>query len=170
MAAAGELTLTRTFDAPTSVVFQAWTDPARVRQWWGPHDFTTPYCTIDLRPGGLVRYCMKGPDGTEYWGAGVYREIVEPRLIVCTSYFTDRDGSRVSPQEYGMAGWPEETVMTATFLEQEGKTKFTLHETVSIELARKYQALDGWGQSFDRLAAYLPQVAAMDQKRGRGEA
>ncbi len=166
-----EMVLTRTFDAPPSLVFRAWTEPSHFQRWWGPTEFTTPHCTIDLRPGGHLRFCMRGPDGAEYWCAGVYREVAAPGRLACTSYFCDRAGNRVDPAQYGMADWPAETVMTVTFEDVPGgKTAFTLHETVSAELARTYQAPDGWGQSFDKLAAYLPEMAAQTGKRWRGEA
>ncbi len=64
-AAEQTLVITRTFDAPRRLVFQAWTEPERVKRWWGPKTFTTPVCEIDLRLGGLVRSCMRSPDGLD---------------------------------------------------------------------------------------------------------
>jgi uncharacterized protein YndB with AHSA1/START domain len=72
------LALTRLFDAPRELVFAAWTDCEHFARWWGPKDFTTPHCSIDLRPGGRMHYCMRAPDGQEFWGLGIYREIVSP--------------------------------------------------------------------------------------------
>ncbi|MCX6832633.1 MAG: SRPBCC domain-containing protein, partial [candidate division Zixibacteria bacterium] len=69
--------ITRVFDAPRDLVFKAWTEPERVASWWGPNRFTMPVCKIDLRPGGVFHYCMRSPDGKDYWGKGVYREIIE---------------------------------------------------------------------------------------------
>ena len=63
----------------------------RVMRWWGPKGFTTPVCEIDLRPGGVYRSCMRSPEGQEFWGQGVYREIVEPERIVCTDTFADEN-------------------------------------------------------------------------------
>ena len=59
-----ELTLTRVFDAPRELVFQAWTDPAHLKQWWGPQGFTTPACEVDLRVGGAWKIVMRFPDGS----------------------------------------------------------------------------------------------------------
>src|SRR5688572_14315151 len=87
------LVITRTFDAPRALLFDAWTDPERMMQWWGPKGFTTTDCTIDLRPGGTIHFRMSSPDGFEIWCGGVYREIVPPERVVCTSYFSDADGN-----------------------------------------------------------------------------
>ena len=59
-----ELVITRIFDAPQKAVFAAWTDPERLKHWWGPKDFTNPVCELDVRPGGAIRIHMRGPDGT----------------------------------------------------------------------------------------------------------
>ncbi|MGH8068203.1 MAG: SRPBCC domain-containing protein [Candidatus Entotheonellia bacterium] len=66
-----ELVITRIFDAPRELVFKAWTEPERLMRWWGPNSFTTPFCTIDLRPGGVFHCCMRSPEGRDYWCKGV---------------------------------------------------------------------------------------------------
>ena len=60
--------------------------------------FTTPYCSIDLRVGGVCRLCMRSPEGKDFWSKGVFREIIEPHLIVCTDTFSDEKGNIVSPK------------------------------------------------------------------------
>ena len=72
------LIIERVFDAPRALVFKAWTEPERLVLWWGPRGFTMPACTMDARPGGAFRFCMRSPEGTDHWLRGVYREIVEP--------------------------------------------------------------------------------------------
>ena len=62
-----ELLLTRTLDAPRALVFRAWTEPEHLARWWGPQGFTTPSCTMDVRPGGAWRICMRAPDGVDHW-------------------------------------------------------------------------------------------------------
>src|SRR5207249_11050128 len=76
-----ELVLTRVFDAPRRLVFKAWTEPERVVRWWGPQGFTMPSCTMDVRPGGAFRFCMRSPEGTDHWLRGVYRERSEERRV-----------------------------------------------------------------------------------------
>src|SRR4026209_2405979 len=80
-----EIALTRLFDAPRELVFEAMTRPEHVRRWWGALDqrYTMPCCEIDLREGGAWRFVGKGPKG-EYGFHGVYREIVRPERLVFT--------------------------------------------------------------------------------------
>ena len=91
-----ELVITRVFDAPRALVFKAWTEPDRLVRWWGPQGFTTPFCTMDLRPGGAVRFCMRSPEGTDHWLQGVYREIVAPERLVCTWAWEDAGARRAT--------------------------------------------------------------------------
>src|SRR2546426_2253062 len=65
-----ELRIVRVFDAPRERVWKAWTDPEQVKSWWGPRSFTAPFAKIDLRVGGKYLYCMRSPDGKDYWSTG----------------------------------------------------------------------------------------------------
>lgn len=151
-----ELVISRVFDYPRSVLYKAWTDPERVKNWWGPKGFTTPFCKIDLRPGGVFHYCMRSPEGRDYWGKGVYQEIVEPEKIVFIDMFSDESGGTVSPTVYGMdPDWPEETRLTVTFAEKDGRTTVTLHTGVLEDMAERSGAREGWEESLDRLAGFL---------------
>jgi uncharacterized protein YndB with AHSA1/START domain len=151
-----ELLITRTFDAPRELVWKAWTEPERVKRWWGPEGFTSPFCRIDLRVGGTYLYCMQSPEGREYWSTGVYREIVPPKRIVCTDSFSDEKGNVVPASHYGMPGdWPLALVVTVTFEEQGGKTKFTLRHTGFPSGEMRDLAKAGWNTSLDKLAEYL---------------
>jgi uncharacterized protein YndB with AHSA1/START domain len=71
-----ELIITRIFDAPRELVWKAWTEPEQLMRWWGPKSFTSPVCKIDLRVGGVYLYCMRSPEGQDYWNTGVYKEII----------------------------------------------------------------------------------------------
>lgn len=150
-----ELVITRIFDAPRELVWKAWTEPERVKRWWGPNGFTAPVCTIDLRVGGTFLYCMRSPDGKDYWNTGVYREIVEPERIVCTDSFSDEEGNPVPASHYGMSGdWPAELLVTVTFEAYAGKTTLTLRH-VGIPSGTQNDARQGWTESFDKLAEDL---------------
>src|SRR3989442_3742388 len=81
-AADRELVIVRVFDAPRQRVWKAWTEPERLKRWWGPRTFTAPVAKIDLRVGGAFLYCMRQADGKDIWGTGVYREIVPLKRIV----------------------------------------------------------------------------------------
>jgi uncharacterized protein YndB with AHSA1/START domain len=151
-----ELVITRVFDAPRELVWRAWTEPERMKRWWGPQNFTAPVCKTDLRVGGTYLYCMRSPEGQDYWGTGVYREVVPPERIVYTDSFADEQGNRVPASHYGMGGdWPSELLVTVTFEEHEGKTTFTLrHAGIPAgEMSDLTRA--GWNESFDKLAEAL---------------
>jgi uncharacterized protein YndB with AHSA1/START domain len=151
-----EIVITRIFDAPREEVWKAWTDPNRVKRWWGPETFTSPSCAIDLRVGGRFLFCMRSPDGKDFWTTGVYREIVSFERIVCTNCFADKKGNVVPATHYGMEGdFALEMLMTVTFEEIRGKTKMTLRHRGHSggELGR--MAKLGWNGSFDKLAESL---------------
>jgi uncharacterized protein YndB with AHSA1/START domain len=150
-----DLTIIRVFDAPVESVWKAWTDAEQVKRWWGPKDYTAPVCKIDLREGGKYLYCMRSPEGQDFWNTGVYREIVEPERIVYTESFADEKGNVVPATHYGMsADFPLKIQLTVTFDAHEGKTRITLQHAgiprVMFELAQA-----GWNESFDKLAASL---------------
>jgi uncharacterized protein YndB with AHSA1/START domain/uncharacterized glyoxalase superfamily protein PhnB len=161
MAAAQPLTITRTFAAPRERVWKAWTEPERVKRWWGPKDFTAPVCKIDLRVGGKYLSCMRSAEGQDFWSTGTYREIVAPKRLVCTDSFADAEGNVVPASHYNMSGdWPLELQVTVTFEEQGGKALLTLrHEGLPVGEMRTMCAA-GWNESFDKLASFLQQEGA----------
>src|SRR6266852_1261034 len=93
------MVITRVFDAPRALVWEAWTNPKYVMQWWGPKGFTAPFCEMDFRVGGKFLCCMRAPDGQEGWNAGEYHEIVLHEKIVSSMYFSDPQGNKVEPAE-----------------------------------------------------------------------
>jgi uncharacterized protein YndB with AHSA1/START domain len=152
-----ELVISRIINAPRKLVFRAWTDPEHFMRWWGPKGYTVPFCKIDPRPGGRIRFCMRSPEGHDIWNGGVFQEVVAPERLVSTDYFTDEQGNPVPPTRYGMgADFPAEAVITVTFEEHEtGQTKLTLRQTLPASVAQQSAAQQGWSESFDRLAEYL---------------
>jgi uncharacterized protein YndB with AHSA1/START domain len=144
-AAYRDLVLTRIFDAPRELVFKAWTEPERLRRWWGPKGFTNPVCEVDVRPGGAMRIHMRGPDGVVYPMTGVFHEIIEPERLVFSSSALDKNGNPLF-----------EVLTTVTFSEHGGKTKLTLHASVEKATAEGAPHLagmeQGWNQTLDRLA------------------
>jgi uncharacterized protein YndB with AHSA1/START domain len=143
-----ELVTTRIFDAPRELVFKAWTDPERLQRWWGPKGFTNPVCEIDVRPGGAIRIHMRGPDGAVHPMTGVFHEIVEPERLVFTSSALDKNGEPLF-----------EVLNTVTFAYEGGKTKLTLHASVSkvkAEAAPHLAGMEqGWRETLDRLGAQV---------------
>ncbi len=142
---ANELKITRVYDAPVSAVWEAWTDPAQVAQWWGPRGFTITTHSKDLRPGGHWSYTMHGPDGTDYENKTLYYEVEE-----CAKLVYDHGGNDDRPPLFRV---------TVLFSENEGKT--TMDMTMALpspeaaaETARFIKKAGGNG-TWDRLAEYL---------------
>ena len=138
-----DLVIKRVFDAPRNLVWQAWTDPEKLKLWSAPKGFTIPIAEGELKPGGKWRSCMVTPDGKELWLGGEYREIVEPSHLVFTHAW-DNDGNP-SP----------ETLVTVTLVERGGKTEMTFHQTGFGSVDARNQHEHGWNSCFDRLAELL---------------
>jgi uncharacterized protein YndB with AHSA1/START domain len=142
--AAPELIITRVFDAPRSLVFEAWTQPEHLARWWGPQGFTTIAGEMDVRPGGAWFRVMRSPEGALYTKRGIYREIVAPERLVFTYVNEAADGTLDA-----------ETLVTVTFEEQGAGTRLTLHHTgfESVESRDAHQG--GWTSCMERFAEYL---------------
>src|SRR5882672_3010766 len=96
-----ELVFHRVFDAPRDLVFEAWTDPSHIVQWWGPTGFTTTTYTMDVKPGGVWRFVMHGPDGVDYQNRIVYIEIVKPERLVYSHVSGPRFNATVNFTDQG---------------------------------------------------------------------
>lgn len=146
-----EIVITRVFDAPRHVVFDAMTKPELLKRWfYGPPGWSLEVCEIDLKAGGAYRYVMRGPDGAEMGFGGVHREVVPPERIVCTQLF-DQD-------------WTGgEAVGTMVLTERDGKTTLTNTMLYSSKEARdavlKTPMEQGMAMGYDRLAEMLPKLA-----------
>jgi len=155
-ATGNELVITRVLNAPRERIWRAWTEPERVKLWWGPMYFTSPLCQIDLRAGGKYLYCMRGPDGRDYWSTGVYREIVPPERIVCTDCFADEKGNVVPATYYGLGdNYPLEMLVIVSLRARGDKTEFTLRHIGIPHGADRDNARQGWSESLDKLAEVL---------------
>jgi uncharacterized protein YndB with AHSA1/START domain len=151
-----EVFITRTFNAPRELVFEAWTDPAHLQKWFAPDGCTIHFKSIDVLEGRMFHSCIHTPDGYDCWCKGKYLEIIRPERIVFTMAVADEIGNLISPVVAGMdPDWPEETTVTITLVEQDGKTTLTLQQTVSETLAKKTGAYPSWLQMFDILEQQL---------------
>ncbi|WP_295902332.1 SRPBCC family protein [uncultured Bdellovibrio sp.] len=144
------ITLTRVFDAPREQVWRAWTDPERIKLWWGPKAFTAPSIKNDLRIGGTYLYAMKDAEGKLYWSTGTYKDVRYLEKIVATDSFADEKGHIVSPAEYGMPNMKDELELTVTFEDKGNQTKLTI---VHKDFPANYfdQCVQGWNESLDKL-------------------
>src|SRR5882762_5597544 len=77
-----EIVISRKLNAPVELVWEAWTKPEHIANWWGPDGFTNTISTMDVRPGGEWDLVMHGPDGTDFKNKSVYKEIVKPEKII----------------------------------------------------------------------------------------
>ena len=158
-----DFVLTRTVDAPRERVFEAFTDPKQLAQWWGPAGFTNPVCEMDVRPGGRYRIVMRSPEGQDYPLVGEFFEVVKPSKLVMTmdlrehpaEFFAALDALRPSEEK----GKPYAPRATITFEEAFGRTTVTvvqrLESAADAAATAKLGAIEGWAQSFERLDALL---------------
>ena len=146
-----EIAITRVFDAPRQLVFQAWTNPLHLVQWWGPNGFSAGDCQIDLRVGGQFCLILSAPDGSRYPCEGTFREVQEPERLVFAGHADERHPCG--------AGIPPHSIVTVTFEEQDGKTTLTLHTLLPSPAAKAATTAagfnPGWQDSLERLAAAL---------------
>ncbi|MBV8635884.1 MAG: SRPBCC domain-containing protein [Burkholderiaceae bacterium] len=155
------LTVTRVFDAPRELVWKAWTEPKYVMQWWGPKGFTTPVCQMDFRVGGKFLYCMRAPDGQEFWNGGEYHEIVLHEKIVSSMYFADSKGNKVEAAEYGIEHEAIEGLRDLTLFEDlgNGRTRLTFIGNEAMKDAIESGQLEGWKEILDKAAACIAGLA-----------
>ena len=141
-----EILMTRVFNAPRRLVFQAWTTPELFSRWFGPRGFTVPVCEMDLRPGGAWRCIMRSPDGVEMGMKGVYQEIVPYERLVSTEIYDDYE-------EYGAS------LNTLTLEEKDGVTTLTtrvLYPSMETRDAVIASGMEGGAsQTLDRLEELL---------------
>jgi uncharacterized protein YndB with AHSA1/START domain len=163
-AATEAFVITRVFDAPRDLVFQAWTETGHLTRWFGPVGFTTTARRNDLRPGGVFHYHMRAADGHDMWGKWVYREIApSERLVFVQSFSDEAGGTTRAPFPSIGATWPLEVLSTVTFAEEGGKTTLTMRGVPINATAEERQTFrgmhgsmrQGWTGTLDQLAAHL---------------
>lgn len=149
-----EIRITRIYDAPVQLVWDAWTDPQQVAQWWGPRGFTLTTHSKDLKPGGHWNYTMHGPDGTDYPNKTHYFEVEKHSKLV-----------------YDHGGNDEQAPLfrvTVLFSAIEGKTKMEMSMTLptpeAAEETRKFVKKVGGESTWDRLAEYLEKESSGKEK------
>lgn len=115
---------TREFDAPRDLVFAAYTEADRLAKWWGPKGFTMLHCSIDLRPGGVFHYGMRGPNDQSMWGKFTFREIARPELLEFIVSFSDEQcGVTRHPLS---DQWPLQVLSTIRFEDLGRRTRVTM--------------------------------------------
>jgi uncharacterized protein YndB with AHSA1/START domain len=148
---AREIVLTRVFDAPRHLVFDAFTRPELLERWFGPRGWSLVVCDVDFRVGGTWRFVLRGPDGKDMGMRGVYREIAAPERSVHTESFDD---------------FPGESLVTTVLIEERGRTTLTatvLYPSQEIRDAVIQSGMEhGAAESYDRLAELFVSTPAGD--------
>jgi uncharacterized protein YndB with AHSA1/START domain len=158
-----DFVLSRDLDAPRELVWNAWTEPEQMAEWWGPREFSNPVCEMDVRPGGAYRIVMQGPDAIAYPIKGVFREVVSPERLVMTmdcSEHPDAWHDMIDPNRDTGNRNPAGTLLTTvTFDDLDGKTRLTIRtqfESDAIRDAMVNMGMnEGWSQSLDKLSELL---------------
>jgi len=157
-----DFVIARVLDAPRERVWQALTEPERMKAWWGPTGFTVFFATIDLRPGGVFHCGMRSFEGYKMWGKYTYQDVAAPeRLVFVHSFSNEAGGVTRHPI---VPTWPMETLTTLTFdKEGDGKTRLTVRWAAHNPTEQERKTFDAshaalkmtWAGTFDQLAAYL---------------
>jgi uncharacterized protein YndB with AHSA1/START domain len=144
-----EIVITRVLKAPRSLIWKTWTEPAHIQHWYGPLGFTLTTHAMDVRPGGIWRFTMHGPDGTDYPNNNVFHEVVAPERLVYTA------------SDETLNADPNRMDVIVTFAEIDATTtRLTMHSRFQSPEARDhavriYGAIEGGKQTLDRLAKHL---------------
>jgi uncharacterized protein YndB with AHSA1/START domain len=147
-----EILITRTFDAPRELVWEAMTNPKHVVNWWGPRGFSTTIEEMDFRVGGVWKHVMRGPDGAKYPNKSIFKEIVKPERIVYQHGGKRENGPGVS----FVSTWTFDSIQT-------NKTKVTIcmifpSVTERDFVVKEFGAIEGGKQTLERLGEYLAKM------------
>lgn len=145
-----ELVMTRVINAPRKLVFAVWTDPKHVAKWWGPKGFTNTIHEMDVRPGGVWRLTMHGPDSVDYPNKIVFKEVIKPERLV----WTHGSGDENEPGQFEV---------TVTFTARGQQTEIGMHMVFKSKgerdmVVEKHGAIEGNKQMMDRLEEYLAKL------------
>lgn len=142
-----QIVVVRTVNAPIDLVWDAWTDPAKITHWWGPEGFSTTTSVMNLVPGGTWLFVMHGPDGVDYQNKVTFIEVVRPTKLVYRHQGVDETAHI-------------QFIAEVRFRDLSGRTEITLQtefETTEERnrVEREVGAVDGARQTLDRFAVYV---------------
>jgi uncharacterized protein YndB with AHSA1/START domain len=146
-----DIVITRLLNAPRELVFDAWTKPEHVVNWWGPNGFTTTIHEMDARPGGIWRFIMHGPDGVDWPNLIEFHEVVKPERLV----YTHGSGEPSDPHKFEVM---------ITFEAQGSKTALIMRSRFPSKEARDFvvrevNAIEAGNQTINHLEEYLLKMA-----------
>ncbi|GHH99779.1 SRPBCC family protein [Neobacillus kokaensis] len=142
-----EIIVKRVFNASRDLIWKAWTQPEHLKNWWGPKGFSITTSEFEMKPGGIWRFIMKGPDGVEYPNKITFKEIVKPERLV----YTSADDIEGDPGQF-------QTIVT--FVEEDNKTLLIQRlifpsAEIREQVVQEFGAIEGVSQTLDRLEAQL---------------
>lgn len=143
-----ELLITRTFDAPASLMFELWTNPEHFKNWMGPGDHVCRHSEMDVRVGGAYRGMIYSEEFGESWFGGVYREIERPTRLVFTFKWDKGPSAEL------------ETLVTITFREEaDGRTSMIFYQSPFLDVARRDAHVGGWNSAFTKFGDYAEKLS-----------
>lgn len=137
-----EISISRSFDAPIDLVWEVWTQPEHIKNWWGPNGFTNTIHQMDVQPGGEWKFVMHGPDGTDYKNHSIFREVVHHKKLVYEHMSAPKFVATVDFEAQG------ETTHIKWQMVFESKEVF-------IQVVKTFKADEGMRQNVEKLALYL---------------
>ncbi len=142
-----EIIVKRVLKASRELIWKAWTQPEHLKHWWGPKGFSITTSEFEMKPGGIWRFIMKGPDGVEYPNKITFQEIVKPERLV----YTSADDIEGDPGQF-------QTIVT--FVEEDNHTLLKQRlifpsAEIREHVVKEYGAIEGASQTLDRLEAQL---------------
>ncbi len=142
-----ELIITRILNAPRALVFEAWTDPTHVSKWWAPNGFTNTVHEMDVRPGGIFRFTMHGPDGVDQPNVITYIEVIKPKRLrwIHGTDIPDAPGEAETTVDFKADGTRTHLTIRLVFKTKEERTM----------VVEQYGALESSHQTINRLEEYL---------------
>ena len=144
--------IVKLFDAPVERVFDAWTDPHQLVEWYAPENCSIVLKSLDVMEGGTFLYCISNPIFGDCWCKGTFLKIIRHQLLSYSVIVSDEFGNDVLPEDAGMdAEWPMESIVTVRFAENQGKTKIELTQSVSTRVAKKTGAYPSWLEMLEKL-------------------
>ena len=150
-----QLTMTRGFQAPKALVYDAFTQPEQLAQWWGPKGFTTTVKQMDVRPGGIWHYCMSSPEWGDAWGLATYQEVSPPDRLVYRDAFSNPEGT--VNQDLPVS------VNNVSFTEDDGRTTLTIVTDFAseedLQKVLEMGVVEGITSQFERLDELLAEGA-----------
>lgn len=147
-----EIFIRRSIKAPRALVFKAFTQKEHLEKWFAPDGCSIRFTKLNVEKGGTYISCMDIPGNNSCWCTGTYLEVTAPEVLIYTSALCDENGKLLTATDAGKdEAWPQETIVSIIFTEDEGVTQIMLHQNAPLALARQTGAYPSWLKMLDKL-------------------